>query len=480
MGWSLEELARIRRELDGLLAARSAATCAAFRGEESDLRGVYRAHPAAWHAEAPRIVEEAIARAGDPLGRAALERLRRAVWRERVRAEVAHLEDRIAEAEREAIAWGPGGPLPLRAARRAAVLDDQRARRARLWEAIARAEAAQEALRSDAIALQREALARAGLSAPALVPLDPEALAGEAERALAASEDAWRDLLPRALADVGDAADHDLAALAAATAAGEAFPAGGLALTVRRLVAQMGFDARAGAVRLDLERRPMAAIGACVEKGAGRARVSLAPLGTPADWPALLGAVAVGLRHVSVAPAAPVEDRRCGDPANEAAFAAIFAGVVRAPAFYRRVVDATRRAAERARLLFVTLALLELRSCCAGALFELDLWVGGPSRAAARRFAERFAAATAARWDERRWAVHADLALPAANRLRGLARAGGILPALRERCDEDWWRNPRTGPLLQEAWARGAAAEPPAFAGPASLKAWLGELLAAI
>jgi len=54
---------------------------------------------------------------------------------------------------------------------------------------------------------------------------------------------------------------------------------------------------------------------------------------------------------------------------------------------------------------------------------------------------------------------------------------------LLERCDEDWWRNPRSGPWLQGLWARGGAvtaATLPSLVGggEASLEGWARTLVA--
>lgn len=465
----MEELLRIRRELAGLRAAAAEARWRAFRGLDFELAAAYRRHPAAVHDEAPRILDEALRRSGDEAEREALVRLRGAVTLERVRAGAVRLEEGLLRQELVQVAEGPEGPLPLRAALRAVALEPQRARRSLLADACARAAEDEQGRRSDRVALLQEACGREGADLAALAGVDAAALRDEARAALALTEDAYRELLPWALGrwvqeglqplPRGELADHDLAWLRTAAYAGALYPAGGLRLAATSVVEAMDFDARRGNLRLDLERRPLARVGASVAPldVPARVAVSLSPLGTPADWRELFGAIARGLRLVSIARAAPVEDRWAGDEAVGFAFSALFGRIVHAPAFLRRLLHAPRAAAEEAARALALLDLLDLREACGRALAEAEIWARPPSRAVARTFGELLAEATHARFDERRFLEDADPALPAATTLRGLAIAGEIEPALRERCDEDWWRNPRTGPLLQGAWARGGA-----------------------
>jgi hypothetical protein len=262
----------------------------------------------------------------------------------------------------------------------------------------------------------------------------------------------------------GDLEAHDLAWLQAAVFLGGAFPGGALRLGAQGLVEAMDFDGRRRRVRLDLDRRPLARIGACVDGTA----IFLSPLGTPADWRELFGALPIALHDATAA--AP------GDGPGVQAFASLFRGIVRQPLFYRKALSAPRGATEDAVRGFALLDLLELRTLCGQALYEQELFSRPPSRSLARTFGELLADATGARHDERYYLHPADLALPASTRLRGLALAGAIEPVLMERCNEDWWRNPRTGPFLQALWARG----PEAGAEPASLDGYARRLLAGL
>lgn len=463
----MEELLRIRRELAGLRAGSAEARWRAFRGLDFDLVGPYRRNAAAIHDEAPRILDEALRKAGSEAERDGLSRLRGAVTIERVRARAVRLEEELLRQELVQVAQGPEGPLPVRAARRALVLESRRGRRALLADACARAVEDEQSRRADHVALLQESAGREGADLAALAGVDPQALHAEARAVLAATGDAFHEMLPWALGrwveeglsplPRGELADHDLAWLRTAAYVGALFPAGGLRLAATQIVEAMGFDARRANLRLDLERRPLAELGACVAplEVPGRVAVSLSPLGTPADWRELFRAIGGGLRLVSIAKTVPVEDMV--DPPAAAAFAALLGGIVGEPIFLRRMLQAPRAAADEAARALALLDLLELREACARAIYEAELWARAPSRAVAHAFGELLAEATLARWDERLFLLGADPALPASTRLSGLAIAGAVEPALRERCDEDWWRNPRTGPLLQGVWARGGA-----------------------
>lgn len=487
----MEELDRIRTALAGLLSSRDEAWRRHFLGLPSDAKTAWQAHPLAWHEESLHAVQEAQERAADEGVRTSIGRLLAAIVVARIRAAGLALDASLQQDELAAVVEGPEATMPLRQALRTLALDGRRGRRALLAEACLRSIGQGEGQRSDRLARWLEALERHHTDPWSLAGLDAEALAAQARAALEATGEPLRELLPRLLSHLegapaplpqGDLAAHDLAALWMAGPAADALPAGALELTARRLVEGMGFDRRVGRVRLDLQRRPQARVGAVVARAAGGAVVSMAPLGAPADWAALFGALPRALRHVSLAPHLPVEDGRCGVAGQEAAFGALFSSALHQPLFYRRMTGAGRREAEEAALAFRTLAILELRLACARVLVEQEAFARGPSRAVATFFVETMEAATLARFDERLWATGLRPSLPAAHHVAGLALAAPLLPALRERCDEDWWRNPRTGPLLQGLWARGAAADPAQLlqAGAPSLEAWVAGLLAGL
>ncbi|GAO05449.1 hypothetical protein PSR1_04363 [Anaeromyxobacter sp. PSR-1] len=81
-------------------------------------------------------------------------------------------------------------------------------------------------------------------------------------------------------------------------------------------------------------------------------------------------------------------------------------------------------------------------------------------------YAEAMEGATAARWEGVRAARDADAAAHAAA-LRGADAGERLRRDLRERLDEDWWRNPRAAPLLAGLLAAGALPPAPGDTTPA-------------
>lgn len=469
----MEELLRIRRELSQVRAGRAAALRRFFLGAAGDLVAAYEGAPAAWHRESAEAIDEALRKASHPAERDGLARLRSMVQLERLRAATVRLEASIRAEEVEAAVRTSEEELPLRVAERRLLLEPSRGRRERLSSACGEAVAAIEGKRSDLLALQREATARLGGSDPldllaSLAGLDAVALAAEAEATLRATEDASAELLPRALdrwvepglrpLPRGDLAAHDLAFLKGATFLTPLVPAGGLLLAVRRLVERMAFDRSAERVRIDREPRERAQAGAFVAAGEGsEVAIAAPPIGTAFDWIALFGALGEGLVLASVPPAAAPEDRFGGDRSFAALVRFLFTSILREPIFHERELGASRGAAREGARSFALLELLRLRRACALALHEIACWRQGPTRQLASAYAEILERATGARHDPRRFLDEIDPELPALSALRGLSLLGAAWPAIRERCDEDWWRNPRTGPLLQAIASHGGA-----------------------
>jgi hypothetical protein len=92
-------------------------------------------------------------------------------------------------------------------------------------------------------------------------------------------------------------------------------------------------------------------------------------------------------------------------------------------------------------------------------------------------YREAMTAATGAVWDDVRAAHDADAGGHAAF-LAGAGLGARLRAAVRERFDEDWWRNPRTGPFLAGILAAGELPEDRADASPARATAALAHRIA--
>ena len=254
----------------------------------------------------------------------------------------------------------------------------------------------------------------------------------------------------------GDAERHDLLHLIEAPRCAPAFPRGELLRTCRRWAEQLRLDLTAnGKIRLDEDDRPLKAGGAHVVAldPPGEVRLSLAAAEGPRALAGLLGALAVAQLRAGPPGDAPEEDLWCGDPAVAIACAALFSGLLRDDPFRRRIAKA-ELGPDDARAVAVA-ALVDARLAAARALVELEAHREGLGARAATLHRELYARAGLVQLPAGLALCGLDPLLGGFSELRGLALAARIRSALRERYDEDWWRNPRALLPLGSLWSRG-------------------------
>lgn len=254
----------------------------------------------------------------------------------------------------------------------------------------------------------------------------------------------------------GNAGRHDALHLLFAPRCASAFPRGELVRTVRRFAEAWGLDLSAGGlVKLDEEERPLKPRGARAlpVDPPHAALVVLLPEEGPRALAELLGAVSEAQRLVGPPGDAPPEDLWGCDPAVPVAAAAVLAALARDPLFLRRVAK-TDLGRDDERTLAVG-ELLLARLAAARALSSLEAHGLGHGARAEAFHREQFARAALC-------ALPAGLALRELDpflggwaELRGLALAARLRGFLRERHDEDWWRNPRGLAALRGLWLRG-------------------------
>jgi DNA-binding FadR family transcriptional regulator len=145
----------------------------------------------------------------------------------------------------------------------------------------------------------------------------------------------------------------------------------------------------------------------------------------------------------------------------------LLAGLCLEPAWLAARLELSRAQAPEVLRALGLRRLLHLR--CAGAALRVATEVerglsGQPWREGHR---EALSSALLAGWDGVRAARDADAA-PLAATVRGFAEGERLRAALRERFDEDWWRNPRTREHLAGLLAAGRLVEaaPPVLAEP--------------
>ncbi len=367
-----------------------------------------------------------------------------------LRAERAQAVDEEAWRAEEARATGigPRGPEPLPSLEIALSREGDRARR------LAAAGAAREAMAP--AASRREAAVEAMARARAEMGLAPDwRTVVEADEALAASDDGWRDVagfsVRRDLGEVGprDLSRADLLHVLALRRWDGLLRAGMLPVALKITFERLGLDL--ARIRIDDASRPAKWPGA----HAVGARVSFRPRGGAGDWQDLMAAAGRALAAVARPP--HERERAFGE-----ALAWILGSLLLEPRWLRERADVEKR---DARDVVRDLALRRLFALRAGAAAlrvasEVERGLSGASWREGYR--DALSAAAGADWDSVRASRDADgPGLAAA--LRGAALGERLRLELRERFDEDWWRNPRTGGHLAPLLAAGAApAEEPA------------------
>jgi hypothetical protein len=183
----------------------------------------------------------------------------------------------------------------------------------------------------------------------------------------------------------------------------------------------------------------------------------LRPQGGAGDWRTLLHETGHALHFAYTRPDLPFEFRWAGDASVTEGYAMLFdhlthdAGwLLRQTELGRARVAEFRRAAAFEELHF-------LRRYSAKLLYELQLHGGeAPWDALPDLYVETLGAATSVRYDAADAFVDVDPRFYAARYLRAWQVQATLAGALRERFDEDWWRNPAAGPfVVDRLWGEG-------------------------
>jgi len=301
----------------------------------------------------------------------------------------------------------------------------------------------------------------------------------------------YRDLLAwylkrRVGVELKEARRHDLARLFRAPEFDGSLPPGALREAAEAPLRRMGIDpSAAGRIRVDDEPRPKKTPRAFVATPRIPDEVILVvrPGGGPDDYAAFLHELGHALHFAHTDPRLPVEDRRLGDASVSEAFAFLMDGLLREPGWLRRFVGL----AQPADLLRFNAfhKLWFLRRYTAKLEYELILHEDGPTPRSADLYRDLLAAATLVDWPRELSLADLDPFLYAARYLRAWIFEAQLRELLRERFDEEWYRNDRTGPFLLALWQRGQRHPIEELArelgtGPLSLEPLLAQLTAAL
>jgi hypothetical protein len=318
-------------------------------------------------------------------------------------------------------------------------------------------------LRLERLQRERELVAQAGVADgyvatfQALTGIDLAALGGACATFLRDTQAMWDDVggdaLQRRLGvKLGEATRADATALLRAPQFDDAFPAGALEVTVRGQVGQMGMDARAGGrVRYDTG-----------EREGKRARAFCAPVRIPeevylvqrphggqGDWRTFLHELGHALHFAYTDPALPFEFRWLGDNSVTEGYAMLFDHLLYDPRWLRRY-SALRNAQFHDFLHAAAVEeLLFLRRYCGKLLYELQLHGGDvPWPALPDAYVTIMGDATGLRHHTADAFVDVDPRFYVTRYLRAWQLQAVLADALRERFDEDWFRNPAAGPWI--------------------------------
>jgi hypothetical protein len=436
------ELEALRGDVDALVADLESERFRHVAGLEPtpSLLALFRARPRAAHRDTVAALRQG--------GETALAEVVAGLRAERAGASD---EEAWRAADAAAAVQGPEGPLPLGEAMVRLPREPVRERRRALGRAVAEAFAAAAPRREAAAEARARARAESGL-----LPDWDRVL--EADRLLAGSDDAWRDLLGWLARQEGlrpqpqgDLERADLLRLLSLEPWAGLFPAGMLALSLREALAPLRLDL--GLIRVDDGEGPARWPGA----HAVGTRVSFRARGGAPDWLDLFDAAG---RAVGAALGPPAHRR---DPSLPFALGALLAGLLLDPDFLSRRLGEDRSAlGDLARLLALR-RLLGLRARAAALRVATEVERGSAGRAWHEAHREALSLAALAAWPQGLAARDADAGEHLAA-LRGAARAEGLRAALVERHGNDWWRNPRAADALAGFLAGGAEEKEPPLA----------------
>lgn len=293
------------------------------------------------------------------------------------------------------------------------------------------------------------------------VPLQP--LVEQAERALKLTGDAWRDLLGYSLKRLDPnqlerAQLHDAKRAAQAPWMLELFPKNEVFPAVTRWLSELGLDPNAeGRLSFDAEDRPGKRTGAFVAelRVPDELRLVAQPRSGFEGYSEVLRAFGRGLHHANAARTTPLLERRLGDPAVPRAISALFENVLLDEHWHRRYLKVPQARAREAARLFAFRQAMRFRRKAALLPYALELYRRGPSDAMAEEYQSRMEETLGVAVPRERFLYDVRPMLLMVSVLRGWALEAVLLGRLRERFNEDFWRNPAAGRWLKELSQRG-------------------------
>ena len=384
----------------------------------------------------------------------------------RVEYQVCEASDRLVTAESGQTISLDGERMSLRSAEVRIKNEADRSRRAALESARLMAMEELSGIRREIVERSHEETQRLGFAGyipfcQDLSGIDLAALGELTQPILERSQDMYRDLLDwylrrRVGVQPHEAQRHDLLRLFRAPEFDEHLPPQMLREAAEAPIRAMRIDPLAGGrIRIDDESRPQKTTRAFVATPRIPDEVILVvrPGGGPDDYSAFLHELGHALHYAYTDAGLPVEYRRLGDPSVSEAFAFLLDGLLRERGWLRRFVGLGRPG----DLLRFTAfhKLYFLRRYTAKLAYELLLHAEGAAPRFADAYRELLAGATLVDWPRELYLADVDPFFYAARYLRAWIFEAQLRDLLRERYDEEWYRNDRTGPFLLALWREG-------------------------
>jgi hypothetical protein len=319
-------------------------------------------------------------------------------------------------------------------------------------------------MKRDRLTRERDAIVEQGIGADyvqtfaTLNAMDLDALVDQCRRFLRDTETLWHDVLRERLRPLGlapgEATRADALFVLRANDFDAVFGRSDPLATIRRQVSDMGVDPAAGGrARYDTEEREGKRSRAFCQPVRVPDEVYIVhrPHGGASDYRVLLHEIGHALHFAFMRADLPFEARWLGDNSITESFAMLFDHNLLEAGWLRRYPELGMRDLES----FLRFAGFEelhfLRRYCAKLVYERSLYSGELSWSALPElYTEVLSHATGFRYIEADAFVDVDPGFYAARYLRAWQLQALVRETLTERFDEDWWRNPRSGPWIIE------------------------------
>ncbi|MEX2571467.1 MAG: hypothetical protein WD737_09170 [Gemmatimonadota bacterium] len=293
-----------------------------------------------------------------------------------------------------------------------------------------------------------------------LAGIDLRAVARDGEEFLARTRDMYDELLawhlPRvAGAQVGEATLADALRLSAAPEFEPLLPGADRNRRIAETIGETGLDPAAeGRIEIDWEAYLGAATGAIcwAPRVPEEVRLAVTARSGRMAVASFLREYGMGLHAAYTDPELPVEQRRLGDASVPMATGRLFESLLQVPAFVTRLYDIPKHRLEDYLGLAEVWRHFEIRRQIGRLHFEVAYYDGEGDDGT---YAELLTNATGVRHDPREALWTVDPGFGSARRIRAAQLAAVLGDTLRQRFDDDWFRNPRSGGHLRDLFAPG-------------------------